>query len=189
MQGIHAIRLAAMASGFLLGTALPALASNFGSIQSGSDTGWLTDNGTVIVTQINLESATTTGVNNAVANYNTVFSSTFGVSTWADTACTDVPADMCVYDSYYGATLPWNAVVSCIGTTSGSHPNKVCTVTEILINLSKNLGAQRLACHEMGHSVGLRHSSESASCMKDTSAGGTSAVLSSHDKNHLATFY
>lgn len=37
-------------------------------------------------------------------------------------------------------------------------------------------------CHEIGHSVGLRHTSNTQSCLN---VNNTSQVLSQHDKDHI----
>ncbi len=95
---------------------------------------------------------------------------------------------MCVWDWDYGdnGLNGWNA---CVGTTNGAHPNQKCTQQWVKINLFYNPPPQRIACHEMGHSVGLRHSDDQASCMKSTAAGGNSNVLTAHDKSHLNLQY
>lgn len=170
------------------GAAAPVLASNFGSINAGADVSWLTNNGVLNVIQRDLTATYATGLNDAIDNYNTVFSAAWTASTWADTTCSDLFADVCVFDSNYGPNglLGWT---ECIGTTSGSHPSMECSLTRISINEYYWPPAQRTACHELGHSVGLRHSSESTSCMRSTNDGGTSAVLSTHDKVHLIDNY
>ena len=40
-----------------------------------------------------------------------------------------------------------------------------------------------MACHEMGHTVGLQHTSNSNSCMEAT--GYTPLDLSNHDVDHI----
>lgn len=46
---------------------------------------------------------------------------------------------------------------------------------------------QSLACHEMGHTVGLAHRETDTSCMTDKSV--TSRYLSAHDKSHINSNY
>ena len=54
------------------------------------------------------------------------------------------------------------------------------------------LEVQAIACHELGHSLGLKHITSAldpnfASCMRDVP--NTPLHLIQHDKNHLASFY
>jgi hypothetical protein len=102
--------------------------------------------------------------------------------------CTEMPqtpSDVCVFDDDYGGNglWGWNA---CAGTTSGSHPNQRCSLAWVRINLRYSPAAKAIACHELGHSVGLRHTSDQASCMKDPP---TSSRLTSHDIAHLNSTY
>jgi hypothetical protein len=163
------------------------LASNFGS-QGTPGTGgltngvWLTLDTTWSVTRVQL---TTTYYNGVTSAIQTQCSPTeLFVLLYTTTYCFDADHDLCLYDSNYGnnGVNGWNA---CAGSVIGQHPNQKCSVDWVRINLYYSPPAQRIACHEMGHAVGLRHTSDQASCMKQTSEGGTSQVLTQHDKDHL----
>jgi hypothetical protein len=100
--------------------------------------------------------------------------------------CTDASNDACVFDSTYGANgfAGWNA---CVGTTSGSHPTQTCSLDYVRLNQTYTWNVANLACHELGHSVGLRHSTESTSCMVTPLNGST--ITTTHDRGHLNTQY
>jgi hypothetical protein len=89
--------------------------------------------------------------------------------------CSDASHDTCVYDNTYGdnGLNGWN---SCAGSGQivGAHPNQVCTLSWVRLNQSASPPAKRIACHELGHSVGLRHTTSSTSCLRATADGGTS---------------
>lgn len=93
-------------------------------------------------------------------------------------------ADVIVYDHAYGlnGAVAW---VVCPGgaTTWGNHPDRACHGQQLRYNLSypayydTSLKREYLACHELGHTVGLRHSNHQ-SCMN---LSITWPSLSSHD--------
>ena len=89
-----------------------------------------------------------------------------------------------VHDAYYGNT-GWYGEWRC-RAWSGS----VCTDGLVRINLSygpyTTTEKRSLVCEEIGHAVGLDHSSESASCM---SQRWDRTLLTSHDKTHLNNRY
>jgi hypothetical protein len=101
-------------------------------------------------------------------------------------SCADASFDTCVYDDDYGdnGLYGWNA---CAGTTSGAHPNRRCSLTYVKINLHYNSIPKRVACHELGHSVGLRHSTELGSCMVE--GEWPFDRLSAHDQAHINATY
>jgi hypothetical protein len=122
-------------------------------------------------------------VDSAASNYNSVTG--FLASATTDSVCSDAAYDACVFDQNFGANglAGWNA---CAGTTSGSHPNQVCSVTWVRINQHYFVPLTQLACHELGHSVGLRHTSSTSSCLN---TGGSASTLSTHDRAHLTNEY
>ena len=79
--------------------------------------------------------------------------------------------------------------------TSGSHPSLRCGYQYLWLNSAhidtvngdSNYVAG-IACHEIGHSVSLRHSSEAASCMQDP-AIAFQWFPTNHDRVHLAARY
>jgi hypothetical protein len=132
---------------------------------------------------------TTTYYNGVTAAIQTQYSPTdLFVLLYTTTYCSDPEHDLCVFDSDYGNNNlnGWNA---CAGSIIGQHPTQKCSVDWVRINLRYSPPAQRIACHEMGHAVGLRHTSDQASCLKTTQAGGASQVLTEHDKAHLNAQY
>lgn len=102
--------------------------------------------------------------------------------------CPDEDWDVCVFDSDYGDN-GFNGWNQCAGDTSGAHPNRRCSLGFVKINLYFSPPAKRIACHELGHSIGLRHSGNDASCMKTTQDGGSSARLANHDVGHVDDEY
>jgi Matrixin len=80
-------------------------------------------------------------------------------------------------------------------TTSGSHPNQRCSYENLWFNTvyldttngdSNYLAA--IACHEMGHTVGLRHSADTASCLQNPPIA-YQWYPTSHDRGELAARY
>lgn len=191
-RGARALGVLSLATALAL-TATSAAASNFGSEgtagASGTTNGvFLTANASWSVAKVSLTSTYSNGVSSALSQqYNPT---DLNVSEYSPPGCGGSYGsyDLCVFDANYGdnGLNGWNA---CAGSTSGSHPNMVCSMAYVRINTYYSPPAVRIACHEMGHSVGLRHTSEAASCMKRSADGGTSASLSAHDTGHLNGHY
>ncbi|MBL8932838.1 MAG: matrixin family metalloprotease [Kineosporiaceae bacterium] len=110
--------------------------------------------------------------------------------------------DVIVYD-WYAAQFPdilaWVSCPTNNTGTGGTHPNRWCRGQNLEFNSYKyhndygyfDTTTQRrhVACHELGHTVGLRHSAEtSSSCMPQSNPDGPT-VISSHDINHINTRY
>ena len=167
---------------------VPAVASNFGTSgqagTSGTTNGvWLTNNLAFIVGLRNLTTASAAGV----ANVEDTFDSTdLSFSDSAVSSCPDSSYDVCVYDANYGdnGLRGWNA---CAGTTTGQHQAQVCSLAWVRFNTTYSSNKTNLACHELGHSVGLRHESHAASCMQ-TPLSGT-LTLNAHDKDQINFTY
>jgi len=126
--------------------------------------------------------------NGVTATLNVDYIPTDLVVSWLDAPSCTMTYELCVYDSNYGdnGVNGWN---SCVAGFSGSHPNQKCEQQWVRINQFFDPPAQRIACHEMGHSVGLRHTGDQASCLKQTILGGNSERLTAHDKGHLNDNY
>ena len=100
--------------------------------------------------------------------------------------------DVLVTDASYGNNGIY-AWVECLpgSAISGSHPNQRCDRQKLRLNgeYAYTLNASRrlsLACHEIGHTVGLRHTQNSESCM-NTAEWVTS--LSEEDRIHINRTY
>ena len=177
----------------LLALAPSASANNFGSVgdvgASGTTNGvFLTTDSSWSVAKVNLTNTYSNGVSSAVSQQFNPTDLTVSLFSPPDCGGSFGTYDLCVLDSSYGdnGLLGWSA---CSGPASGSHPTMVCGTSYVRINTYYSPPAVRIACHEMGHSLGLRHTSESTSCLKRTADGGTSAALSAHDKDHLNAQY
>lgn len=95
---------------------------------------------------------------------------------------------ICVYAQSYARGV--NGWASCRnGYRSGRDPNATCHYQVVRINTRYSPPRVRIACHELGHTVGLRHTGQQASCMKRTVDGGNSNTLSSHDRAHINNRY
>ncbi|MCA2219246.1 M57 family metalloprotease [Jidongwangia harbinensis] len=101
-------------------------------------------------------------------------------------SCAAASHDACVFDTPYGrnGVNGWNA---CAGTVSGSHPNQTCSLSYVRLNQTYTWDVNNLACHELGHAVGLRHSTETSSCM--FAAASPATITTTHDRGHLNTRY
>ncbi len=143
---------------------------------------WLTDSRFWYVAKRDLTNTYSAGVQSALTSE--YMPTDLEVTIYVPTSCPDASYDLCVYDSNYGDNgyNGWNA---CAGTASGAHPNQLCSLDWVKINQHYSPPAKRIACHEMGHSIGLRHTGEHASCMMRSADGGTSEVLSGHDKGWI----
>ncbi|WP_444663312.1 M57 family metalloprotease [Cellulomonas sp. CW35] len=180
-------------AGVLMVMSPQASASNFGSEGSVGAAG--TTNGVFLtrdrawsVAKIDLTATYSNGVSAAVKNQYNPTDLTVTVYTPPGCGGSYGSYDLCVFDAEYGdnGLAAWNA---CAGTTSGRHPTMVCSTQYVRINRYYSPPANRIACHEMGHSIGLRHSSEASSCLKSAAEGGTSQTLTSHDKAHINGTY
>ena len=119
-----------------------------------------------------------------------------GMDAWAGTIgdCDSSQAisgfDVCLMDADYGDNgfLGWVQCPS--GLASGSNPNRECDLPKARLNewYAGSTG-QYNTCHEVMHTVGLRHTSEQSLCVKTASSGGNSPTMSNHDRNHLINEY
>lgn len=128
---------------------------------------------------------TTTYTNGVIAAIADFDSTDLDSNSAAASECTDPGHDVCVYDYNFGANNlnGWN---NCRGTVSGSDPNATCSLNRTNINTYYNPPAQHIACHELAHTIGLRHTSTAGSCLTN---GATTTTLSAHDRSHINGYY
>lgn len=176
-------------SALLLGSTVAA-ATNWGSTAPGgtpTNAVSLLPNSTMVVQRVNLTSANNTAVSAAAINQYLPTELILCVPAGTGTCATGQRA--CVFDGEYGnnGLLGW---ATCGGTSAGTNPNRTCTRPFVRLNLTYNpVSRQRLACHELGHTVGLRHSTQTASCMITNIANGTTSALTAHDSAHINARY
>lgn len=103
-------------------------------------------------------------------------------------------SDLNVQDLALGATGWWAATYchssATYGGSDASH-TRWCRPQILTYNTSYSVGVAQpyhLACHELGHSVGLRHYNTDASCMKFADTFGASEITS-HERDHLNARY
>lgn len=196
--GISVRRVRVRSLGSIVATVVLALligsppvvdASNFGSagdVGAGGTTNgvFLTDGADWRVARRSLATANSTAVANAASDYSATSLNAFVSS---PTSCTDASHDVCVFDSAYGNNgfVGWNA---CAGVASGNHAGMTCSLNYVRFNQTYSFDPLGLACHELGHAVGLRHDTATDTCMH-TPTSSARRYLSVHDRDNLNWWY
>jgi len=119
----------------------------------------------------------------------------------ADIGCREIyPAFyVTVYDGSYGTQ--WFAWTACSGSAvykgnSGDH-TRACASQNLKYDTSHATAfdtqteRRKIACHEMGHTFGLRHSTGdgTSTCMTAVATQSTVVGISTHDNSHLTNYY
>lgn len=105
-------------------------------------------------------------------------------------------ADVIGFSGDYGsaAFIAW---VSCPAgsTTTGSHPTRSCQPQELFMNQNATYASyydsqnerRYVGCHELGHTVGLRHTEAVTTCLN--SGNYSITYISAHDISHIDGYY
>lgn len=202
------VMLLGITFGSVVFEATPALATNFGSLCSSEFPDHcvsLANNATHAIRYVNLECCypsqnyipgMTVAADWAIVRYDdyTV------LRVYRDQS--DPYPDVELHDWDYGET-PWIAATKCPSTNTGvggAHPNRWCRGQQIIFNsryywrytgyYDTAFQRRAVACHEMGHTVGLRHRAPAPySCMYTYANQGTSSILDQHDIDHINARY
>ena len=175
----------------------PLAANTFGAVTCNTDLSsqCVSNNGAHYYRYISL----TSGMESAAT---WVFTNTYDpITDVVANETTDVDlTDVWLTDGSYG-TNGYRAWVKCAETATygGSGVGRWCKAQGVWLNNGEYPGeydtyAERrfVACHEVGHSLGLHHSSDVASCMKDLPlnySGTYEYNLTTHDETHLTDWY
>jgi Metallo-peptidase family M12 len=105
-------------------------------------------------------------------------------------SCPDT-VHICVHaNSYVRNSFGWTSCRD--GTSAGRDPNRTCFFQVVRFNTRlSGPDRVRLACHELGHTVGLRHTGDNTSCMLGsyTAGDGGALALNRHDRDHINDHY
>jgi hypothetical protein len=91
----------------------------------------------------------------------------------------------------------WCAIPATYGGSAASH-TRYCYPQELIFNLTYKSSyyitqakTNAIACHEMGHTLGLRHFNTSSGCMKSPPTGSSYNYtdITSHEDTHLKDGY
>lgn len=170
-----------------------AHASNWGSTGSPSTGGTsnavsLLPDRNMSVKRVDLTTAYADSVNRIVSN---VYAQTDlnAYSLINDTACYSANR-VCAFDYNYGNNSFYGATACRSGTSSGTNPTRTCGQQYVKFNLYYTPpSVDRLVCHELAHTVGLRHGAETASCVYTPVTSSTSSALTAHDRSHINARY
>jgi hypothetical protein len=185
----------------------PAYASNWGSIcDNATDCVSMANNATHSIRFGNLTSADSATAPNgiprmqAAANYAIARYDATDMRVYRDE--NDSVPDVWISDYDYGET-PWVAIARCPTNntgTGGSHPNRWCRGQQNIHNawyywhdsgyFDTDWQRQVVTCHELGHTVGLRHNTTYRdSCMWTAVWESTKNGLHAHDIAHINAKY
>jgi Matrixin len=182
----------------------PARASNFGSICDASGCVSVANNVQHAVRESGLLLNDIPGLRAAVTDrVRTVYDP---LDLVAYVTTTDPLPDVWAHDDNYGPSandvVAW---VDCDGTntgTGGTHPNRWCRGQIMRFNsyyyhfssrvYDDDAQRQNVACHELGHTVGLRHHETVpavGSCMYRIVGVNQTTILNPHDRAHINAYY
>lgn len=172
--------------------AMPASGTNWGSQGSAGTTGTnsgvsLLPDSNMSVKRVNLTPNYSTAVNTVVTNQ---FNPTDLVATVeANNETCARTSRVCAFDSNYGnnGLYGWTA---CNYGSVGSNPTRTCAHQWVRFNEAYTPPSyQRLVCHELAHAVGLRHGSQTSSCVYSPIDDANTAALTAHDIAHINARY
>lgn len=186
-------KAAVVAGGLLIAKAhagpQPAEASNFGW----NGTIFLSDDSNLIIYYSSLTSRVATSVDGVRGES---LDPTNLITTRVTTHGSGIrQADISVVDEYYGDT-GWSGQSVCQQSYYAyfNDPDMVyfCVHNHVRINLSSyrnntDRSRKHVVCQELGHAVGLRHTTLDGSCME--SGDFSETTLSKHDAGHINTQY
>jgi hypothetical protein len=107
------------------------------------------------------------------------------MTTQLQTSSFNNDTDIVTYDDNY-ATSSWWGWWACDVLVSGSSTK--CNRGHVLLNLRFGNAPYALTCQEVGHGVGLDHSTSTGSCMYPY-ASQAASDFDSHDKGHINGYY
>ena len=129
-----------------------------------------------------------------IADYNAMVNSSIQITVVSDRL------DAYVGASYgnFGSNGAW-AYTSCeVAAQHGTNPAGQWCIAQLLrfnsqyiSNYDTNNGTKGVACHELGHTLGLRHTTSTTTCMHNTPlvSGVWRTTIQAHDVSHLEANY
>ena len=204
--GLALVQLIVTVAATSLVTAGPAHADNWGSTPcTGTPVNCvsLANNRYHAVRYLSLTESSPNGIPGIAAAMTSILANVYNptdLNAYHDDA--DPLPDVLAQTYNYGALNGITAWVDCVPWNTGeggTDPSRWCRGQYLTFNsyyywsysgvYDNDAQRRNVACHELGHTLGLRHRTTTASCMYTYAGAGAAATLDNHDRGHINGYY